>query len=80
MFSNKNFLKKDNELHDIHFLLRFLGLKRINAPGENSNTSEFKRKILLIFTETYDIYLGAYTDMIIGDRENAESYFKCKII
>ena len=53
-----------------------MGLKGVNTPGENSNTSDFNeiKIILLIFRGSQDLYLRVYTDLIIGIWENAESH------
>ena len=56
------------------------GFKKVNAPGENSNTSNFKeiKMILLMFTSSQDLYLGVYTNLIIGKCEKCwNTYFKC---
>ena len=37
--------KKDNELHEIYFPVQLEGLKRANAPNENSNTSNENKNI-----------------------------------
>ena len=39
MYSNVKFYEIDNELHETHFPVRLGGLKRVNALGENLNTS-----------------------------------------
>ena len=73
MYSNVRFDKKNNEQHEIHFLVHFRGLKRVNALGENSNTT-----ILLRFTESQDLYSRMYTNLIIGNWEKYRiTYFKC---
>ena len=44
-------------------------LKGINVPIENSNTSDFY-SIKIIFADVYksqDLFLGVYTDFIIGN-------------
>ena len=43
MYSYVKVYEKDNELHKIHFPVRLEGLKRVNAPGENSNTSDLMK-------------------------------------
>ena len=58
-------------IHEIHILMLFMDLKWLNALGENSNTSDFYfiKIILLIYTGSQDLYLGVYTDLIIGNWE-----------
>ena len=55
------------KLYEILFLVRLGGLKGLNAPGENSNHSDFNeiKPIFLMFTGSQDFYLGVYTDLII---------------
>ena len=52
MSSNIKFYTKDNKLCEIHFSVLIGGLKEVNAPCENLNTSDFNeiKIILLIFT------------------------------
>ena len=47
------------------------GLKKENTPSENLNTSDFNeiKIILLMFTGSYDLYLGVLTDLMIGNRK-----------
>ena len=54
MYSNEKFYKKDNKLHEIHFLAQLGGLKRGKNPVENSNTTDFNeiKIILLMFTRS----------------------------
>ena len=68
MHSNGKFYEEDNEPHEIHFLVRLGDLKGVNAPCENSNILEFNeiKIILLRFTGNQYLYLGVYTDLIIG--------------
>ena len=40
MYSNVKFFEKDNKLHEIHFPVQLGGVKRVNIPSENSNTSD----------------------------------------
>ena len=41
MYSNVKFYEKDNEQHEIHFSVRFGGLKVGKHAGEYLNTSDF---------------------------------------
>ena len=52
--------------------MRLGGLEGIDTPCENSNTSDFNeiKNILLMFTQSQDLYLGVYTDLIFGNQEN----------
>ena len=72
IYSYVKFYKKDNDLHEIYFTVWLEGLKRVNTSGENSNTSEFNeiKIILIMFTESLGLYLGMYTNLIIGNWEN----------
>ena len=69
MYPNVKFYKKDNELHEIHFPVQLGGLKGVNAPVKNSDTSDFNESkiILLMFTGSQDLYLGMCTDLITGN-------------
>ena len=69
MYSNVKFYEKDNEQHEINFPIRLGVLKGVNDPGENSNTSDLNeiKIILLIFIGSQDLYLGVYTNLIIGN-------------
>ena len=72
MYSKVTFYEKDNGLHEIHFPLQLRsGLNGVNAPGENSNITDFNeiKIILLMFTGSQYLYLGVYTDLIIGNWE-----------
>ena len=74
------FYEKENELHEIYFLVWLGGLKGVKAPVENSNTSDFNEMkiILLMFTGSLDLYLVVYTDLIIVNWEKCwVTYFKC---
>ena len=53
----------------IHFPVRLGGLKGGKCPGENSNTSDINeiKIIWLMFTESQDLYLRVYTDLIVGN-------------
>ena len=68
MYSNVKFYEKDNEVHEIYFLVRLGGLKDINVASENSNTSDFNeiKIIWLMFTGSPDLYLGVYTGFELG--------------
>ena len=80
MYSNAKFYVKDNELHEIQFPVWLGGLNEENAVGENSNSSDLNeiKTILLMFTGSQDLYLGVYTELIIGNWEKCWiTNFKC---
>ena len=80
MYSNVTYYEKDNELHEIHFPVGLGGLMGVNAPGETSNTSDFNKTeiILLMFTESQDLYLRVYIDLIFW--QSAKSWFKFQVL
>ena len=67
MYSNIKFYEKNNELNEIHLSVRLGGLKGVNVPLENFNTSAFNeiKIILLMFTGSQDLYLRMYSNLII---------------
>ena len=71
MYSDVSFYEKDNEQHEIHFPVQLGRLKVVNSLGEYSNISSFNEIsiILLMFTGSQDLFLGVYTDLIIGKLE-----------
>ena len=76
-------LQERQELHEIHFPVQLGGLKKVNAPAENSYTSDFNfiKIILLMFTGSQDLYLTVCTNLIIGNWEKCWiTYFKCLLI
>ena len=82
MYSNVKFYKKDNELHEVHFPVRFGRLKGVKASGKNEINIIFQINeidiILLMFAGSQDLYLGVYTDLTIGNREKYWiTHFKC---
>ena len=49
--------------------IKVANLKGANAPSENSNISDFNeiKIILLMFTGSQGLYLGVYTNLVIGN-------------
>ena len=66
MYSYVKFYKKDSELHEIHFPLRFGGLKGVNTPGEKSNNSDFNEMgkmlnhIFRVLTDLINHYVSEF--------------------
>ena len=56
-----NIYEKDNESHEIQFLVWSGDLKSVKAPSENLNSFDFNeiKIILLMFTGSQDLYQGA---------------------
>ena len=76
MYSNVKFYQKDNDVHKIHFPVHLEGLMGVNAPYENSNTSNFNeiKIILLMFTGSQDLYLECILIWLLAIGKSVESY------